>query len=127
MQGLYVDAESLQLCPALCSPVDCARQALCAWGFLARILELPFSPPSVLSDPGIQPASWVFALAGEAWVWKGPENSKNAVERLDKPKIMRGYATFMDKKTPYSRCSFSKVILRFNAIPTEIPGFSFFK
>ena len=42
-----VHAQSLQLCPTLCSPMDCSRPGLSAYGILqARILEWVAMPSS---------------------------------------------------------------------------------
>ena len=55
----YMCAESLQLCPALCDPVDCSLPGSAVHGiFQARILErvaMPFSRES--STPGIKSMS----------------------------------------------------------------------
>ena len=48
-----------QLCPTLCDPVDCSRQALLSMGFSRQEYwnGLPFPPPGDLPNPGIKPAS----------------------------------------------------------------------
>ena len=58
MNQLYVCVEFLQLCPTLCSPVNCSLPGSSLCGILqARILEwvalLP--APGDLPDPGIEP------------------------------------------------------------------------
>ena len=61
-------AKSLQLCPALCDPMDHSLPGSSVHGiFQARILEgLPCPPPGDLSNPGIKPISLESpALAGE--------------------------------------------------------------
>ena len=62
--GVYTYAQSLQLCPTRCNPVDCRPPGSSVLGILqATILEwvVIFSPGD-LPDPGIEPASC--ALAG---------------------------------------------------------------
>ena len=54
-----VCAQLLQLCPALCDPMDCSLPGSLSLGILqARILEwLPCPPPGNLPDSGIEPVS----------------------------------------------------------------------
>ena len=56
---MFMHANSLQLCPTLCNPMDCSLPGSSVHGILqARILEwLSCSPPGDLSDPGIEPTS----------------------------------------------------------------------
>ena len=55
--GLCVRAKSLQLCPTLCTPMDCSLSVSFVHGTLqARILEWAATPPpGDLSDPGLKP------------------------------------------------------------------------
>lgn len=50
---------SAQLCLSLCNPMNCSPPDSSVHGiFQARILEwVPFPPPGVLPDPGIEPKS----------------------------------------------------------------------
>ena len=78
---MCMHAKSLQLCPALCDPMDWSLPGSSVHGILqARILsELPFSSPGDLPNPGIEPTSLMSpALAGgfftinviwEAYTW----------------------------------------------------------
>ena len=53
-----VHAKSLQLCPALCDPMDHSLPGSSVHGILqARILELPCPLAGNLPDPGIEPTS----------------------------------------------------------------------
>ena len=56
---MHVCAKSLQLCPILCSPVDCSPPALLSMGFSRQEYwsGLPFPPPGDLPDPGVKPMS----------------------------------------------------------------------
>ena len=56
---MHVCAKSLQLCPILCSPVDCSPPALLSMGFSRQEYwsGLPFPPPGDLPNPGIKPTS----------------------------------------------------------------------
>ena len=52
-------AKSLQLCPTLCNPKDCSRQAPLSMGFPRQeyCSGLSRPPPGDPPDPGIEPAS----------------------------------------------------------------------
>ena len=54
-----VHAQSLQLCPTLCDPMDCSPLGPLSMGILqARTLVgLLFLPPGDLPDPGVEPRS----------------------------------------------------------------------
>ena len=55
---IYVCAQLLQLCPALCDPMDCSLPSSCPWDSLGMNWSgLPCPPPGDLPDPGIKPAS----------------------------------------------------------------------
>ena len=60
----YCEREVAQLCPTLCDPMDVAHQAPPSMGFSRQEywsgLRFPF--PGDLSDPGIEPASYVFCI-----------------------------------------------------------------
>ena len=59
-----VHAQSLQLCPTLCDPMDCSPPGSSVHGILqTRILELPFPSPGDLPNPGIEPGSPAAAAA----------------------------------------------------------------
>ena len=61
---VHVFMMSLQLCPTLCDPIDCSRQAPLSMGFPRRKYwrQLLSPTPGDLSNPGIEPAAP--ALAG---------------------------------------------------------------
>ena len=64
-----VCAQLLQLCPALCDPMDCSLPGSLSLGILqARILEwLPCPPPGNLPDSETEPESLISsALAGRS-------------------------------------------------------------
>ena len=64
---MCMHAQSLQLCPTLCDPMECSPSASSVYGILqARILEWVAMPPSGdLPSPGIEPISLTSpALAG---------------------------------------------------------------
>ena len=61
MCELKVKVLVTQLCPALCSPMDCNSPGSSVHGILqARILEwVAISSPGDLPDPGIEPVSCI--------------------------------------------------------------------
>ena len=61
-----------QLCPTLCDPTDCSRQAPLSMEFSREEYwsALPFPPPGDLPDPGIEPSSPVLqadSLPSDPW------------------------------------------------------------
>ena len=73
-------AQSFQLCPSLCNPMDCSSPGSSVHGILqARILEwvAMLSPPRDLPDPGIESVSPVaIALQADSLSlshWRGPQ------------------------------------------------------
>ena len=75
-QKTHVRAKSLQLCPALCNPVDCSLPGFSARGIIqARKLEWVAMPSSRgFPDPEIEPASVTspaladgFCTTGATW------------------------------------------------------------
>ena len=59
--AMCMHAQSLQLCPTLCNPMDVASQAPLSMGFSRQIYwtEFPWPPPGDLPDSGIKPVSAV--------------------------------------------------------------------
>ena len=63
---MCVCAQSFQLCPTLCDPIDGSPPGSSVHGiFMGRILEwVAISYSRDLPDPGIEPASAVSCIAG---------------------------------------------------------------
>ena len=64
---IVLQAKLLQLCPTLCSPMDCSPEAPLSIGFSRQEYwsALPCPPPGDLLDPGTEPVSLASpALAG---------------------------------------------------------------
>ena len=63
---MCVHAQSLQLCPTLCNPMDCTPQVPLSMGFSRQEYwsGLPCPPPGDLPDPGIEPASLYVSCFG---------------------------------------------------------------
>ena len=67
------------LYPTLCDPMDCSLPGSSIHGiFQARMLEwLLFPPPEYLPDPGIEPSSCVFCIAGRLLYTEPPESGQS--------------------------------------------------
>ena len=68
----------LQLCPALCNPLDCSLPGLSVHGILQATPGMPYPPSRNLPDPGMEAASLTSpALAGRFFTtnatWKALE------------------------------------------------------
>ena len=65
-------SKSLQLCPALCDPMDCSPpSSSLSMGFFRQeyFSGLPCSPPGYLPDLGIEPMSFLCLLIGRKFLY----------------------------------------------------------
>ena len=77
-------AKSLQLCLTLCHPTDCSPPGSSVHGSLqAKILSgLPWPPPGVLPNPGIEPTFTSPALAGSFFITSATREAQRRHGRM---------------------------------------------